>query len=398
MKNLIIIIAIVLFSITKMSAQQITKTKADLAWEALPRFEYNTGLSTFEEHKEYELFNRLYFKACVDFFKQFPNDERRINWLTHSTTVPACWQDIEQGAMAKATADLNRTEYYSTPIDWGLLEQYERERLKVRNVVLKDPAVDHQTKIRIKEAELSIIYERGKNKCYQKDKASYMTQLKNVFDFAVSEFKPGDIMNRDHFRYCEYVFRNGSNYGFTNNDYLSFLRHYKDHPKVQVREWAVKRMAIFKHLEEPFALKHVDTEGNDIDLEKLRGKVVLVDFWSTSCSDCIARMPAIRQIYDKYKDRGFIVISVAKNPTVDKERVLAIHEKIGADWPVLMIGGNAKSGYIDPNSLGKKIWESYGFSGVPQLLLLDRQGKLVMYNDLLANGDFEPIIVELLAK
>ncbi|MNY08545.1 hypothetical protein D3C86_1414070 [compost metagenome] len=64
----------------------------------------------------------------------------------------------------------------------------------------------------------------------------------------------------------------------------------------------------------------------------------------------------------------------------------------------MLLGGNGKSGYSAPNSLAKSIWKKYGFSGVPQLLLLDKNGKLVMYNDLLTNGDFEPLVKELLAK
>ena len=52
-------------------------------------------------------------------------------------------------------------------------------------------------------------------------------------------------------------------------------------------------------------------EGNPIVLNELRGKVVLVNFWSTSCPGCIKEMPDLIQTYQQYKDKGFVVVAVA---------------------------------------------------------------------------------------
>jgi peroxiredoxin len=52
-------------------------------------------------------------------------------------------------------------------------------------------------------------------------------------------------------------------------------------------------------------------EGKPIALNELRGKVVLVNFWATSCPGCIKEMPEMIQTYQTYKDRGFEVIAVA---------------------------------------------------------------------------------------
>ena len=45
--------------------------------------------------------------------------------------------------------------------------------------------------------------------------------------------------------------------------------------------------------------------------ESLRGKVVLVNFWSTSCVTCVEEMPKIVETYKKYRDRGFETVAVA---------------------------------------------------------------------------------------
>jgi peroxiredoxin len=52
-------------------------------------------------------------------------------------------------------------------------------------------------------------------------------------------------------------------------------------------------------------------EGRSIVLDELRGKVVLVNFWATSCPGCIKEMPGMVETYKQYKDRGFEIVAVA---------------------------------------------------------------------------------------
>lgn len=52
-------------------------------------------------------------------------------------------------------------------------------------------------------------------------------------------------------------------------------------------------------------------EGKQITLADLRGKVVLVNFWATSCPGCIKEMPDMVETYNTYKDRGFEIVAVA---------------------------------------------------------------------------------------
>lgn len=52
-------------------------------------------------------------------------------------------------------------------------------------------------------------------------------------------------------------------------------------------------------------------EGRTIALADLRGKVVLVNFWATSCPGCIKEMPGMVETYRQYKDRGFEIVAVA---------------------------------------------------------------------------------------
>ena len=51
--------------------------------------------------------------------------------------------------------------------------------------------------------------------------------------------------------------------------------------------------------------------GEQIALESLRGKVVMVNFWATSCTTCVAKMPEMVATYNKYADKGLELVAVA---------------------------------------------------------------------------------------
>ena len=52
-------------------------------------------------------------------------------------------------------------------------------------------------------------------------------------------------------------------------------------------------------------------EGKKINMADLKGKVVLVNFWATDCPGCIKEMPELVNTYNRYKSKGFEIISVA---------------------------------------------------------------------------------------
>lgn len=54
-------------------------------------------------------------------------------------------------------------------------------------------------------------------------------------------------------------------------------------------------------------------QGEKASMQSLRGKVVMVNFWATSCATCIAEMPQMAETYNKFKDRGLEFYAVAMN-------------------------------------------------------------------------------------
>ena len=52
-------------------------------------------------------------------------------------------------------------------------------------------------------------------------------------------------------------------------------------------------------------------DGRQVALKDLRGKVVMVNFWATSCTTCVGEMPKMIETYNKYKDQGLDFVAVA---------------------------------------------------------------------------------------
>src|SRR4030042_294631 len=68
-----------------------------------------------------------------------------------------------------------------------------------------------------------------------------------------------------------------------------------------------------------FTLKTID--GQEITLSKLKGKVVLLDFWATWCGPCRESIPHLIQLYKAYREKGFEVIGMSVNKEDERESV-----------------------------------------------------------------------------
>jgi thiol-disulfide isomerase/thioredoxin len=106
-------------------------------------------------------------------------------------------------------------------------------------------------------------------------------------------------------------------------------------------------------------------EGKPISLSSLKGKVVLIDFWASWCGPCRKENPNLVKLYEKYKDKGFTILSVS----LDNNE---------AAWK----GAIEADGLIWPNHVSDlKGWEStmtkvYGFNSIPHTVLVNKEGKI----------------------
>ncbi|MDI3262135.1 MAG: redoxin domain-containing protein [Fulvimonas sp.] len=96
-----------------------------------------------------------------------------------------------------------------------------------------------------------------------------------------------------------------------------------------------------------------------LDRAMLRGKVVLVDFWTYSCINCLRALPYVRAWYDKYKDHGLVVIGVHA-PEFDFEKdpahVRRTVRELGITYPVAI-----DDDYAIWNGFGNQYWPAHYF-------------------------------------
>ncbi len=126
-----------------------------------------------------------------------------------------------------------------------------------------------------------------------------------------------------------------------------------------------------------------------LTMASLRGKVVLVHFWTFGCINCIHVQPYVKAWYDKYRDDGFVVVGI-HTPELSFERDLGnVRQAVADDGVTFPVG-------FDP---AYDTWHAYGNRFWPGFWFVDRQGNIrhVHYGE----GDYaasEAVIRELLAE
>lgn len=108
-----------------------------------------------------------------------------------------------------------------------------------------------------------------------------------------------------------------------------------------------------------------DVDGNPMKLSDLRGKYVLVDFWSSGCTWCRAETPNIVKTYEDFKDKNFTVLAASLD--VKREDWIKAMEEDGLYWPSLLMSAE------DRKTMGMK----YNVKGIPLILLVDTEGKIL---------------------
>lgn len=124
-------------------------------------------------------------------------------------------------------------------------------------------------------------------------------------------------------------------------------------------------------------------------LEDLRGRVVLIEFWTFGCINCRNTLPFVKSWHDRYREKGLTVIGV-HSPEFAEERIVENLRRqvtsLGINYPV-----------VSDNDY--QTWNAYDVQAWPTTFLLDKQGRIRWKN--VGEGDYdetERLIQKLLAE
>ncbi len=108
----------------------------------------------------------------------------------------------------------------------------------------------------------------------------------------------------------------------------------------------------------------VDLQGVSRRLVDYRGKVVLLDFWGTWCGPCVASVPGLVAVYEKYRAKGFEIIGIASGDT--REKLLAFTAEKRMNWPQTIESDNGPIATL------------YRITGWPSYFLIGADGRIVV--------------------
>ncbi len=393
---------------------------ANKTWNNLPNLngfwsrsgkEYNNDRK--KAIKEYQILARKFRIAGLEFWNKYPEDPRRFKWFYLTTTAfqPAYWQDLDLGAEENINGKL-----YTGAFDNDALQEWNTIYPSLEKTFMAFPGVSDKERMNIQEQSFwsdidALIHLVELLKCSPlptlSNRSILIQQTHELIKDSLSSFinKYYSLYKKGQFgstglTVASQLSRLGWGYkesfGFSSLDELArFMGAFMNtiDPEAAKVAKGIVNFAAMQHV--PMILKSKTIEGKGFDIKDYRGKIVLLDIWGTSCTTCVENMAYIKEVYQKYHENGFEVISICINPESDIESVKKIEEKVGVSWPLIMAGGAVPK---DTGSLYQELCVQYGFIGVPQLLLIDQKGLIAESGHALIGARLEPLVEKALSK
>jgi thiol-disulfide isomerase/thioredoxin len=147
------------------------------------------------------------------------------------------------------------------------------------------------------------------------------------------------------------------------------LQSYPEAPMNPQIKSMIDRIAVMSKLKtEPLDLKFTAMDGTEVDLAKMRGKVVLIDFWATWCGPCVQEVPNLVKAYENLHTKGFEIVGVSLDQ--DKAKLEGFTKEKGMTWPQ----------FFDGKGWQNEISSRFGIQSIPAMWLINKKGMLVSTN------------------
>jgi outer membrane lipoprotein-sorting protein/peroxiredoxin len=136
----------------------------------------------------------------------------------------------------------------------------------------------------------------------------------------------------------------------------------------------------------PLPFSANDLTGKPVRLPDYKGKVVLIDFWATWCNPCVAEVPNVVGVYNRYKGQGFDIVGVSLDEAGDKAKLTSFTQDHKMPWRQIYDGKGWQSALAT----------AYGVQAIPFTLLIGRDGKIAAVAP--RGEQLEPAVKAALAK
>ena len=170
----------------------------------------------------------------------------------------------------------------------------------------------------------------------------------------------------------------------------AFERVAKEYPETELARFATNNLAILlpqaqmQKAREALVIgakfpdfQKTSLDGKPMSVSGLKGKVVLVDFWATFCPPCMASLPELKRVYAKYRKHGFEILGINEDYSPEQlPRAVAEHD---LTWPQ----------YYDADD---ELTLRYGANMLPEVYLLDREGRIIGRDEDLKGDKLEPAV------
>ena len=108
-------------------------------------------------------------------------------------------------------------------------------------------------------------------------------------------------------------------------------------------------------------------KGKKMNVQNFKGKVLVLDFWASWCGPCRQEVPNLKKAYEEFKNKNVEFLSVSVD--VKKEDWIRALKEENMPWPQAQA----------PNG-GRQVMDTYQFSGIPFILVIDQNGYLYRKN------------------
>lgn len=339
----------------------------------------NTRIARFILQFKGEIARRKFWSYGQQIWDAAPLREERLHWLQQvNQYFPRFSTNLTSDLWSITDAAVRANISLDAPQQLAAQKKYE----ELRRDVWESPLTTHAEKglLRSLEVRRALMAARRGGESSREDVLLILGdihELWRVYD--------DRILAR---RMAANVVASPASWGIRENDIDQFLTPMLDSDISELRALAEGWFRTRELRAKPLQFAAPRLSGELFDVEDLRGNIVLLDFWTTSCSACIEAMPRIHDIYKEYRSRGFEVVSVNFDADRNRKRVERIEEELGLTWTTL----NAENQWGEANA-------RFGWGNIlPVYMLLNREGKLVAGTEEIEYGrNLRQLLDEMLA-